>query len=406
MFGAIIGDVVGSRFEFNNIKTTEFELFDKDSEFSDDTVCTIALMDWLLNADKRTSDSATEYLHTWVRKYPNAGYGVRFYQWMKSCNPQPYESYGNGAAMRISSIAWVAKDLKELKELSDIATGITHNHPEGLKGALVVATCIFMAIHNSSKDEIRKYAISQYPEIESMDYSNLVKTFTFNETCQGTVPQAIYCFLISSNFEDCIRKTISIGGDCDTTAAMSGAIAEAYWGIPERILVRARDYINADMIKIVDRFYSHYVYQYGNSVKMSRFRKAQEKTFDRVVQELKNGKKESHWMWYMFPQIKGLGESEMSEYYGLCGFKDASLYYSDEVLYPRLVKLCEILINLTEKDIKKILGTPDDKKLKSCMTLFYLLTRDKCFKEVLDKYFDGELDHYTMIYAINQILKR
>lgn len=183
MFGAIIGDVVGSRFEFNNIKTTEFELFDKNSEFTDDTVCTVALMNWLLNADKKTSDSATEYLHTWVKKYPNAGYGVRFYQWMKSCNPQPYGSYGNGAAMRISSIAWAAKDLKELKDLSYIATGITHNHPEGLKGALVVATCIFMAIHNSSKDEIRKYAISQYPEIESMDYLDLVKTFTFNETC-------------------------------------------------------------------------------------------------------------------------------------------------------------------------------------------------------------------------------
>lgn len=406
MFGAIIGDVVGSRFEFNNIRTTEFQLFDKDSEFTDDTVCTVAFMDWLLNAKQRTPESATEYLHKWVRRYPNAGYGGRFYQWMRSNDPKPYGSFGNGAAMRISSIAWAAKDLIELKELSDMATGITHNHPEGLKGALTIATCIFMAIHSSSKDEIREYAISQYPEIESFKYSELVKTFTFNETCQGTVPQAIYCFLISSSFEDCIRKTISIGGDCDTTGAMSGAIAEAYWGIPERLTTRIRDYINADMIQIVDRFYRKFVYQPKNSIRMERFRKAQETTYEKAVAELKGGKKTGHWMWFMFPQIKGLGESEASEYYGLTGFMDASAYYNDDILAPRLSELCKILIELPENDITKILGSPDDKKLKSCMTLFYLIARDKYFKEVLNKYFNGELDHYTMLFAINQTLKR
>ena len=122
MFGAIIGDVVGSRFEFNNIRTTEFQLFDKDSEFTDDTVCTVAFMDWLLNTKQRTPESATEYLHKWVRRYPNAGYGGRFYQWMRSNDPKPYGSFGNGAAMRISSIAWAAKDIIELKKLSDMVT--------------------------------------------------------------------------------------------------------------------------------------------------------------------------------------------------------------------------------------------------------------------------------------------
>ena len=255
MVGAILGDVIGSRFEFHNYRNIDFTLFTNESTFTDDTVCTIAFMDWCLHAKEKTPETATMYLHKWCNKYPYSGYGGRFYRWVHSNNPRPYGSYGNGAAMRISPIGYIAKDLDELNTLSDMVTGITHNHPEGLKGARVVATCIYMARHNASREDIREYAISQYPEISGLNYETLKRTFEFNETCQGTVPQAIYCFLISDSFEDCIRKTISIGGDCDTTAAMSGAIAEAFYDIPNRIKLEVRKYLTKEMLDVIDEFY-------------------------------------------------------------------------------------------------------------------------------------------------------
>ena len=254
MVGALFGDIAGSKYEFNNIRTKQFDLMSKDCYFTDDSVCTIAFMDWLLHSKIRNDKAAIEYLHKWTRRYPNSGYGGRFWYWVNSNNPKPYGSYGNGSAMRISSIAWVAKDLNELKELSDTITGITHNHPEGMKGALTIATCIFMALHNSTKNEIRKYAISMYPKIEFFDYEYLRKNYRFDETCQGSVPQAIYCFLISNDFYDCARTTISIGGDCDTTAAMSCAIAEAYYGTDDKAYEFVKSHITKEMIMVVDEF--------------------------------------------------------------------------------------------------------------------------------------------------------
>ncbi len=259
MLGAIIGDIVGSKYERHNKKTTEFKLIDDDCRFTDDTVCSIANMDWLLHAKVRNEETATYYLRKWTRKYPRAGYGFKFRQWIKAENPTPYGSFGNGAGMRISPVAWAANDLDELKELSDTFTKITHDHPNGMKGALVVATCIYMAIHKSSKEDIKKYAIIQYPEISSLDYETLKKTYTFSSTCQGSIPQALYCFLISNDFEDCIRKAISIGGDSDTIGAMAGSIAEAYYGIPENIIEEAKQKLTPEILAIIDEFYNKYV---------------------------------------------------------------------------------------------------------------------------------------------------
>lgn len=258
MLGAIIGDVAGSKYEFSNIRTDKFELLTKGCSFTDDTVCTIANMDWILHGDKNDPKSATKFLRKWTRKYPYAGYGGRFFSWVHSDNPAPYGSYGNGAAMRISPVAWAASDLKDLKKLSDTFTGITHNHPLGMKGALVVATCIYMALHGSSKQAIKTYALEQYPEINGFCYEDLKKTYRFDETCQGSVPQAIYCFLISNDYEDCIRKTISIGGDCDTTSAMSGGIAEAFYGIPNSLINKVKTLLDSEMIEVIDEFYSTY----------------------------------------------------------------------------------------------------------------------------------------------------
>ena len=196
MLGAIIGDVGGSAYEFNNIKTKQIQLFTKSNTFTDDTICTVSVMDWILHESKRVSQTFQKYILKWTKKYQNVSYGSRFRRWMMSDNPQPYYSYGNGAAMRISPIAWVANDLNDLELLSNIVTSVTHDHPEGLKSALVVSTCIFMAIHGSSKEDIFKYAITQYPEIKDFIYEELKRTYTFDETCQGSVPQAIYHLLI------------------------------------------------------------------------------------------------------------------------------------------------------------------------------------------------------------------
>ena len=253
MIGAIFGDIAGSKYEFNNIKTKDFELITDDCYFTDDSVCTIAFMDWLNHAKERNEKTATEYLHKWTRRYPNAGYGGRFWHWVHSDNPKPYNSFGNGSAMRVSAVAWHAKNIEDLRYLSDTVTKITHNHPEGMKGALVTATCIYMALHGSAKEEIKEYAVSQYPEIANLDYEELRRTYVHaEEICQNTVPQAIYCFLISNDFHDCAKTTISIGGDCDTTAAISCAIAEAFYGVSKHDYELVISHLPSDMRKVVE----------------------------------------------------------------------------------------------------------------------------------------------------------
>ena len=230
MIGAIIGDVIGSAYEFNNVRSKNFKAFTSKTTFTDDTVCTIAFMDYFLHAEKYDEENAVKYLHAWTNRYPNAGYGGRFRQWVLSKNPKPYNSFGNGSAMRISSVGWVANNLTELGELSNTVTKITHNHPEGIKGAEAIAIAIYLALHGATKEDIKERMVNDYyPEISSFSFENLVKTYSFSEICQKSVPQAIYCFLISDSLEDTIRNCVAIGGDCDTTGAMAGAIAEAFY---------------------------------------------------------------------------------------------------------------------------------------------------------------------------------
>lgn len=228
MLGAIIGDVVGSRFEFCNYRKKDFVLFDKDCFFTDDTVMTCAVAYALVN-----NKDIEQTLRFFGNKYPKKGYGGSFAMWLAGYIIEPYNSYGNGAAMRVSSVGWLAKSEEEVKELSQKVTEITHNHPEGIKGAEVTAMCIYYLRKGHSKEFVRRYAEAMYPQIKYFHYDLLKKTYRFNETCQNTVPQAIYCFLISKDFEDCLRTSVSIGGDTDTLCAISCSIAEAYYGIPE-----------------------------------------------------------------------------------------------------------------------------------------------------------------------------
>jgi len=246
MLGAIIGDIVGSIYEFDNHRWKAFELFSKKMFFTDDTVMTCAVAKSLL--DSRGAN-IIKCLKDYGYAYPHKGYGGSFRTWLFGGKSEPYYSFGNGSAMRVSPVAWFAKSEEEVKILSKRVTEVTHDHPEGLKGAEVTAMCIFKALEGggdlSVKEKIREYAEKEYPEIKKMNYADLVRNYKFNETCQNTVPQAIYCFLISKNFEDCIRTSVSIGGDTDTLCAISCAIAEAYYGIPKQFKKEILKYFNA-----------------------------------------------------------------------------------------------------------------------------------------------------------------
>ena len=256
--GAIIGDVAGSKYEFNNIKTKDFTPLDDDCMFTDDSIMTIAVWDMYLQDALRDKDKIIDIFKKWGKKYPNAGYGGRFYSWVLGNSREPYNSCGNGSAMRISPIGWIANSEEEVKELSYNVTSVTHNHPEGINGAEVTAMCIYYAKIGKSKAFIKKYVEKEYPEINELDYEELRATYEHElEICQVTVPQAIYCFLISNSFEDCLKTTISIGGDCDTTAAISCAIAEAYYGnISLDIFRKTLKKLPNDVLQIIKKVYN------------------------------------------------------------------------------------------------------------------------------------------------------
>lgn len=247
LFGAIIGDIVGSKYEFDNIRTKNFEFFDEDMFYTDDTVMSIAIYQALKRTYKdnynNLSYEVTKQMQLYGRIYSQCSYGCRFADWIFSNNPMPYNSFGNGSAMRVSSVAYFAKSLDEAKELSKRVSEITHNHPEGIKGAEATAVAIYMALNKYSKEEIKKYIEDNYYSM-NFNYETLKKTYAFNETCQDTVPQALYCFFESKNFEDAIRIGISIGGDSDTLCAITGAVSEAYYGIPEDMKMTALSYLD------------------------------------------------------------------------------------------------------------------------------------------------------------------
>ena len=241
MFGAIIGDMAGSVYEFHNHKSKEFPLFDAGCYPTDDSIMTIAVAKAILENDGKVeglSEKTVEWMQKIGRQYPDCGYGGRFYEWMYARNPHPYNSFGNGAAMRVSACGWAGKTLEEVKALSCAVTIVTHNHPEGLKGAEATACAVFLARNGHSKEEIRSFIEDNCYALD-FTIDEIRPTYRFDVTCQGSVPQAIEAFLESTSFEDAIRNAISVGGDSDTLAAITGGIAEAFYGIPEDIRKRA-----------------------------------------------------------------------------------------------------------------------------------------------------------------------
>ena len=249
MLGAIIGDIAGSRFEFNNHRSKKYDLFTAECEFTDDTVMTIAVGLAIVNSGKdlkKLPALTVDYMRSFGRAYPLRGYGGNFLYWLESEKPEPYYSYGNGAVMRVSACGFMGKTLEEVKHLSDAVTGVTHNHPEGLKGAEATAVAIFLARKGYDKNTIKNYITEKYYPID-FTLDGIREMYQFDESCQMTVPQALEAFFESYDFEDAIRNATSIGGDSDTIAAITGAVAEGYYGIPEKLKTGALGFLDENL---------------------------------------------------------------------------------------------------------------------------------------------------------------
>ena len=257
MIGAIIGDIVGSRFEFNNRKSKSFTFFTPQCFFTDDTVMTIAVAKALSKCEEITDydefkKSLITHMHRIGNQYPDCGYGGRFYGWIRNRRTTPYISDGNGSAMRASPVGWYAKSLDETERLAKATAVVTHNHPEGIKGAVSVAGAIYLARTGSTMNEIKKY-VSRFYKID-FTLNKIRPTYGFYETCQDSVPQAFEAFFESVSFEDAIRNAISIGGDSDTIAAITGSVAEAFYGIDDKLKETAVSYLDERLKKIYNDF--------------------------------------------------------------------------------------------------------------------------------------------------------
>lgn len=255
MLGAIIGDLAGSRFEWENNRSKEFEFLTYKCSPTDDSIMTLALAQAILASKSDYSDlsqNAVKCMQSIGRNYPDCGYGREFYHWMFTDKPKPYNSFGNGAAMRVSAAGFAASSLEEVKILSEKITVVTHNHPEGIKGAEAVAAAIYLAKTGSSMLEIRDYIDKNYYKID-FTLDEIRDTYQFDE-CQGTVPQALEAFFESISFEDAIRNAVSIGGDSDTVAAICGGVAEAYYGIPSDIRKHALTFLDECLIRVLVAF--------------------------------------------------------------------------------------------------------------------------------------------------------
>ena len=262
MYGAILGDIIGSPFEFDRgDKTKDFKLFSRRSHFTDDSVMTLAVCEALLKVGqdatvKEIEDSVISSMQSWGRRYPHEGYGGYFRRWLTARHPEPYNSFGNGSAMRVSAAGWLYDSLEKTRVVAKATANVTHNHPEGIKGAEATASAIFMARNGSSKEEIKKYIENEFHYDLNRTLDEIRPSFHMDETCQKTVPEAIIAFLEARDFEDAIRNAVSLGGDTDTLGAITGSIAEAYFGISETLISECRNRINKDMRDVVDAFYS------------------------------------------------------------------------------------------------------------------------------------------------------
>jgi type I restriction enzyme M protein len=260
MLGAIIGDIAGSRFEFNNYKAKDFQFLHSRCKPTDDSLMTLAVAEAILSCKPDRSDlpdQAVRCMQEIGRRYPHAGYGNRFSRWLELPDPRPYGSFGNGAAMRVSPCGFAARDLEDAKMLSKMVTAVTHNHPEGLKGAEAAAVAVYLARTGKSMSEIREVICKEYYPLD-FTLDEIRPGYSFDVSCQGSLPPALEAFFESTDYEDTIRNAISIGGDSDTLAAIAGGIAEAYYGIPAALREKALAFLYPDELRILTDFEKQY----------------------------------------------------------------------------------------------------------------------------------------------------
>ena len=263
MYGAILGDIIGSPFEFDRgDKTKNFDLFSKGCDFTDDSVMTIAVGEALLAVGtkatvKEIEEAVASNMQDWGKRYPYAGYGGRFRYWLKEKNPKPYGSYGNGSAMRVSAAGWLYNSIERTREVARATANVTHNHQEGIKGAEATASAIYMARNGSSKEEIKAYIERKFHYDLNRTLDDIRPYYHHVESCQETVPEAIIAFLESRDFEDAVRNAISLGGDTDTLGAITGSIAEAFYGIPEVLIEECKNMIDKGPMTDVLKEFEH-----------------------------------------------------------------------------------------------------------------------------------------------------
>ena len=262
MLGAILGDIIGSPYEHYNHKSKDFRLFRMRSRCTDDSVMTFAVAEALAAAKEQgcledeaaVKDLLIDAMHKWGNKYPHAGYGGRFRAWLRYEEREPYNSWGNGSAMRVSPAGWMGEDMETVRRLARWSSEVTHNHPEGVKGAEAVAAAIYLARNGSTKEEIKAYIESEFGYDLDRTCDEIRPVYIFDVSCQGSVPESIIAFLDGEDFEDTVRNAVSIGGDSDTIAAMAGSIAEAFFGIPEWLQEKGQDYLDEEMQDVYNAF--------------------------------------------------------------------------------------------------------------------------------------------------------
>ena len=254
MLGALVGDIIGSTYEWYNTKRTDFELFEKGCRFTDDSVMTLAVAKWLTEDKEHSKKGLIKCMQSLGQEHPDAGYGGHFYSWLFTENPQPYNSWGNGAGMRVSPVGLYAITLEEALELAEITASVSHNHPEGVKGAQAIAASVFLCKEGRSKQKIKEYVEQTFGYNLHRTIAEIRPRYGFDVSCQGSVPEAIIAFLEGNSFDEVIRLAISLGGDSDTIGCMAGAIAACRYPIPDDIAERCDSLLTEDLRDIKDRF--------------------------------------------------------------------------------------------------------------------------------------------------------
>ena len=401
MLGAIVGDIVDSVYEFNNTKDYNFHMVTPRSRFTDDTVMTLAVAEWLTEDKTHSESYLIKCMQELGRKYPNVGYGGTFRRWLYRKNPKTYNSWGNGSAMRVSPVGYFAHNLGETMELAKTSAEVTHHHPEGIKGAQAIASAIYLARQGKAKKDIQQYVSDTFDYDLNRTIDLIRPAYTFDVSCMGSVPEAIIAFLDGNDFEDTIRKAVSIGGDSDTFGAMAGSIAQAMYGMPKPLAGYCYECLTPELRSILDEFEDMTDHHTDDPFNLERFLTMQTPVYKTVLEEMRNGYKRGHYMWYIFPQLKGLGHSANSYIYGLVDIEEAKAYLHNPLLGRRLRETIKVLIDRNMEDISKVLDRDrtdniNTLKFRSCLTLFDEASPNDIFNEALQKFFSSGKDDLTL----------